>query len=343
LRPYDRVRMSSTGAQPIAYERTLADDGTVSLDGRGHISLAGRTLSEASVEIQRALGPQVGRVGIELLMPKTGSVSFRGAVKRSGSIGIRSPRTIGDILAIAEPTEAADKNGIIVISSMGKTYKVDSETEADFGVRPGDQILIPQLSVPNEILVLGAVKTPGSYPFRAQLTLEQAVELAGGLTGHAIITQIAVLRKNQPVTGAIWTEEGRKSKLQRGDVVRVASQENGRYVSVMGQVKTPGLVPFKPGMTVLEAIEAAGGAVVGAGLDEVEVRKVFAGQGRAKKFDLNLVKKGSPRDPKLEAADVIFVPVFVFKEPKKGNSGFRPVVPPRQPRAPRRADRRSRG
>ena len=120
--------------------------------------------------------------------------------------------------------------------------------------------------------------------------------------------------------------------LQRGDVVRVGSQENGRYVSIMGHVKTPGLVPFKPGMTLMEALEAAGGMIVGAGKDAVEVRKVFGGRGSSKKYDLNLLTKGSKNDPKLQAADVVFVPAFAFKETKQPASGFRPVVPPRRSR-----------
>ncbi len=328
LRPHDRVRVSSTGSFSISGEKFLGDDGSVWLDGRKPIFLAGRSLAEASTEIQRVLGPGVGRVGIELLGPKQGAVSFRGAVRQSGSIGMRSPRTISDVLSIAEPTDAADLGGVIVISALGKTFRVDAEADPQFALRPGDQILVPQLSVPNEVLVLGAVKTPGAVPFRSQLTLEQAVEAAGGITGHALTSEIAVLRKDQPLPGADWTEEGRKTKLQRGDVVRIVSRENARYVSVIGEVKATGLIPFRPGMTLMEAIEAAGGTKVGAGLDAVEVRKVFSGRGRMKRYDLNQIKKGSPADPKLEAADIVYIPPFVFKEPKPTNTGFRPVVPP---------------
>ncbi len=328
LRPLDQVRLSSTGTHAVACDRTLGIDGTITVFNRS-ISLAGRTLDESALEISRVLGPEVGRVGIEMLTPKTGSISFRGALKRTGSLAVRGPRPLSDILSLAEMTDAADRNGIIVISAIGKTYRVDSEQDPSFGLRPGDQVLVPQLSVPNQVLVLGAVKNPGSYPFKSLMTLEQAVNASGGLTGHALIAQISVLRNDEPLPGADWSEVGRKFVLKRGDVIRVGSQENGRYVSVIGHVQNAGLVPFRAGMTLMEAIEAAGGTTVGAGLDAVEIRKVFAGQGRTKKFDVNSVKKGSKADPKLVAADVIFVPAFIFKAPKPQSTGFRPVVPPR--------------
>ena len=329
LRPNDRVRLSSTGSFSIAGEKLLGDDGSIVLDGRAPIFLAGRSLTEAATEIQRVLGPGVGRVGIELIGPKQGAVSFRGAVRQSGAINLRSPRTLSDVLSIADPTDAADLNGIIVISALGKTYRVDSEADPQFALRPGDQVLVPQLTVSNEVLVLGAVKMPGAIPFQSQLTLERAIEAAGGITGHAVTSEIAVLRKDHPVPGANWSDEGRKTRLQRGDIVRVASREDARYVSVIGEAKTTGLIPFRPGMTLLEVIEAAGGAKVGAGLDAIEVRKVFGGKGRVKRYDINQIKKGSPADPKLEAADIVYIPPFVFKEPKPADSGFRPVVPPR--------------
>ena len=329
LRPFDRIRLSSTGQFPISSEKQLSDDGSITLRTGSPIYLAGRSLLEASDEIQRCIGPSAGKVGLELLGKKEGAVSFRGAVRKSGTIGLRSPRPLSDVLSIAEPTDAADLSGVIVISSLGKTFRVDTESDPNFSLRPGDQVLIPQLSTPNEVLVLGAVKTPGTVPFKSQMTLEAAVTAAGGLTGHAITNQISVLRKDQPVPGMDWSAEGKKTKLQRGDVIRVASLENGRYVGVLGEAKNIGLVPFRPGMTLLEAIEAAGGAKLGAGIDAVEIRKVFGGKGRLKRFDLNQIKKGSGNDPKLEAADIVYIPPFVFKAPRPADSGFRPVVPPR--------------
>jgi protein involved in polysaccharide export with SLBB domain len=331
LRPFDKVKLHSTGQVPISCERTLSPQGTITLGGLPDISLGGRSLVEAALEVERVVGPSSGKVGIELLAPTHGSVSFRGAVRVSGTMAIKSRRSLRDVLEVAQPTDSADLTGVIVVTALGESFKVDFQASPDLELRPGDQILVPQSSIPNVVLVLGAVKSPGSYPFHSNLTLDDAVGLAGGITGHALTGKISVLRKDVVVPGLDWTPDGRTSKLQRGDVVRVESQENGRYVSVIGHVKTPGLIPFKPKMTLMEAIEAAGGAVVGAGVDSVEVRKVFAGSGKPRKFNISTIRKGSANDPVLQAADVVFIPAFVFKEPKVGPK-FKPVVPPRSSR-----------
>jgi polysaccharide biosynthesis/export protein len=331
LRPFDRIRISSTGSAPWAGDLLLGSDGAIEIGKGVRINLGGRGLSDAALEIQRVGGPALGRVGIALLAPKSGFASIRGAVAQSGSVRVSSKTTLADLLYIAKPTEAADLADVIVVTALGNTIRVDADAKPTFSMRPGDQVLVPQLRVPNEVLVLGAVKTPGPYTFKAGLTLEGAVEIAGGLTGHAVIPQIVVLRNDQPVAGADWSAAGRAFRLARGDVVRVPSVENGSYISVLGHVKNPGLIPFRKGMTLLEIIEAAGGTTVGAGKNAVEIRKVFSGKGKTRKFNLNTMSKGSANDPKLEAADVVFVPAFAFPEPKS-SSGFRPVVPPRSRR-----------
>ena len=329
LRPGDRVSIQSTGRVPYRTVTDLDHQGCLRLPNGLRLTLAGLSLSDAADELSKRLGPSAGSIGIELKSPKIGVLTFRGAVLRSGSIRIVSNRPLSDIVFIASPTDSANLGEVVVIGANGQTLRVDFESDPKFQVRPGDQVLFIQLSVPNEVLVLGAVKNPGSVPFKSGMTLEAAVVAAGGLTGHAVPGLLSVERDGSPVPGAGWTEQGRSTVLKRGDVVKAESSGNVRYVSVIGYVKNPGLVPFRTGMTLLEAIELAGGTTVGAGKDAVEIRKVFGGRGSRRKFDINAFKKGSASDPKLVAADVVVIPAFVFKG-KSESSGIRPVVPPRR-------------
>jgi len=328
LRPYDRIRITSTGVAALSLDRTLAADGAVRLPGLRPLFLAGRTAREAATLIEREGGGRVGRVGLSLLQPTQSSASFRGVVKQSGSISLRIPKTLRDVVELAEPTDGADMEAVFIQTALGEAMTVNYEATPDFPIRPGDEIVFEFAKVANEILVLGAVKEPGSKPYRHGETLEEAVAAAGGPTGHAVAENIRVLRGGKPLEGANWTEAGRKTILKRGDLVQVPAADNARYVSVIGYVKNQGLVPFKTGMTLMEAIAAAGGTTVGAGLVDVEIRKVFGSQGKAKKYDISSIKKGSPNDPKLAAADIVFVPAFVFKAPVKPR-GPHQVVPPR--------------
>ncbi len=329
LRPGDRLAIHTTGKLAFRTDTILDSEGRLTLPSGARVSLAGFSLPDAAKRLSGELGPQVGSVGISLKTPQQGTVTFRGSVERSGSVRLKSPMAMKDLIFLAKPTDAADPASVLIVTADGDTLRIDSEANPEFQLRPGDQVIFLQLDVSNEVLVLGAVKNPGSVPFRSGLTLEGAVEAAGGITGHAVVSKIAVIRKDEIVPGADWTETGRKTLLKRGDQVKIEHAENGRYVTVTGNVKNPGLVPFKPGMTLLEAIEAAGGTTVGAGKDAIEIRKVFGGQGKTRKVDINSIKKGSPADPKLMPADVILVPSFEFKS-KTSAPTRRPVVPPRR-------------
>ncbi|MBN9500820.1 MAG: hypothetical protein BGO01_14690 [Armatimonadetes bacterium 55-13] len=311
-------------------DKTLGADGAVKLTGIQTVFLAGRTLAEAAIELKRVGGVKLGSVGISRLTPESTPIMFRGAVRHSGSVSARTPKTLQQVLEIAQPEDGADLNAVVIYTAQRDRLVIDSEAEGTrFPLRAGDEVVIEFRKVADEVLVLGAVREPGSKPYIKGESMEQAVARAGGLTGHAVTEKIRVLRSGVPIDGADWTDIGRRTVLRRGDVIQVPTAENATYVSVVGFVKKPGLVPFKPGMTLLEAIAAAGGTTVGAGLDSIEVRKVFKGLGNTKRFDISMIKKGSDKDPKLVAADIVFVPAFVFKAPEDKKK-FHPVVPPRR-------------
>lgn len=83
-----------------------------------------------------------------------------------------------------------------------------------------------------QVSVLGEVKTPGKYelPGEKELTLMQAIAMAGGFTKHADITKTKVMRmengrkKNIIVNAKSITEKGEKDKdivLKAEDIVFV--------------------------------------------------------------------------------------------------------------------------
>ena len=80
------------------------------------------------------------------------------------------------------------------------------------------------------ITVSGQVKTPGSYPLKGELTVIEAISLAGGFTKIAARNNVKVMRtennkeKNIRVRVADISKKGNKAKdipLRRGDLVFV--------------------------------------------------------------------------------------------------------------------------
>ncbi len=90
--------------------------------------------------------------------------------------------------------------------------------------------------------------------------------------------------------------------VKAGDTVVVPPAGN---VMVGGWVDRPGEVPITPGMTVLGAITAAGGALYSSNVEVL--RSNPQGRRTAVPVDLAAVKSGRQPDPPVEAGDVVMV------------------------------------
>jgi len=85
----------------------------------------------------------------------------------------------------------------------------------------------------------------------------------------------------------------------------------GNVIYVMGEVDNPGVFEMRPGMTILQAIAAGGGAVRAGKLGSVLLlRRGESNKQRVYKFDLSreAIEGGQSQDKFLYAQDIVFVP-----------------------------------
>ena len=110
---------------------------------------------------------------------------------------------------------------IQVIDVSGAT-KAELESEISGRLSP-DYLKNPRVSVEmieyRPIYVMGEVRNPGSYPYSANMTVVNAIALAGGYTYRAAKKKILLIKANDP------KQEKRRSKEQEelapGDVIEV--------------------------------------------------------------------------------------------------------------------------
>jgi protein involved in polysaccharide export with SLBB domain len=120
---------------------------------------------------------------------------------------------------------------------------------------------------PAQVKVDGEVKRPGALDWMPNMTVQQAIDLAGGLTDRAL--QFWITRASD---GRMFRSMGElRSVLQPGDALQVTRRPfagAGPRVNVLGQVKTPGTYTLSAGSnTVVLAMTAAGGLTASAGSD----------------------------------------------------------------------------
>ena len=154
----------------------------------------------------------------------------------------------------------------------------------------------PQISVEvveyrsQSVFVTGEVRAPNKYSLPGNSTLMDVLTLAGSVTANAgNWVQITHARKGVEGLGPsasaeydmrinlrdIQTGKAQNIKMQDGDTIFVPKAER---VWVVGQVRNPQGVVYEEGMTVFEAIAAAGGITEKGSNSRIEIIRIENGQ-----------------------------------------------------------------
>jgi polysaccharide export outer membrane protein len=168
--------------------------------------------------------------------------------------------------------------------------------------------------------ITGAVKNPGKYDMDQSPTLMDLIGKAGGLAPEygqlAYVTRNsggreAVIKVNIP---ALLESGGNKGniRLENGDRVQIPLKtemdQAKTNIFIDGEVQNPGMYPYRPGLTALNACVMAGGFKEFAAPNRTTVRR---GGNKSKviiKINLEAVKKGDAADIPLKPGDFIYVP-----------------------------------
>ena len=170
----------------------------------------------------------------------------------------------------------------------------------------------------NRVFVLGRVSNPGAVSFQGPGTLLEALSLAGGLpvdTAKSFLRRCTIVRGKDLVMRIDLKELLEKgnmrlnARLQNGDVIFIP-QSDDQLAYVMGEVKSPGVVPLRSELSLLDAIMNAGGPTKTASLRDIFLIRRTQGNGVVERISFqNLVGKADyRRNYTLCDGDMIYVP-----------------------------------
>jgi protein involved in polysaccharide export with SLBB domain len=167
----------------------------------------------------------------------------------------------------------------------------------------------------------GPIKVPGVYELKNERTLNELLQLAGGLGDVAFKGRVQVYRVQGRHEMVLFdgnlekvTQGSRDLRLVDGDFVKVfpVPDQVEKKVVIAGAVKTPGEFGFHDNMHVKDLIEYAGGLLQQADRSEAEITRVSIGsQGPETTriyFKLFGALSGTPRDNLiLKPNDYLFI------------------------------------
>jgi len=209
---------------------------------------------------------------------------------------------------------------------------ITEQLAKDYFVNPEVNISIKEYhSI--QYFISGAVKSPGLYEMASQATLMELIAKAGGvLPGRGNIAYILRASAKQIADGDNAetllahkepTKVSLKSLLDEGDMRHNLSLNSGDVVYIPlskalnlaeskiyvdGEVKSPGVFDYQPGMTALSACIMAGGFAKFAAPNRARIIRTEGDEQIVIKIDLNDVKKGEIPDIELKPGDRIHIP-----------------------------------
>lgn len=218
-------------------------------------------------------------------------VSIDGAIKRPMFYEMKEGEPLQALIAYAGGFNGdANRNAVTIERKTGEGYTVHTVGEKDygsFGMQDGDSVSVGNVAkrYRNLVQVGGAVFYPGNYSLSADCnSIRTLVEKAGGLTEEAFINRAVLYRMNENRSrramsidlAGILQDTAPDVILENEDSLAIASDEEitrTRKYYIVGPLVKDGEFDYVSGMTLEDAIVAAGGLKENALLTNIEVSR----------------------------------------------------------------------
>lgn len=309
LGPGDQLVLILTGQVELAHTLEVTREGFVVIPQVGQLNVANLTLAQLEDLLYQRLPASYSGVRRGASAPTHFSVTVSrlraiqvyvtGDVLRPGSYRLSSAGTVLTALyAAGGPTENGTMREVVVrrgnriVTSLDVyDYLLRGDNSKDSRLENGDLIFVATHGP--RVRMSGQVLRPATYELRSGESLRDALDVAGGFRATAATRRIQIQRI---VPGDERTADGSDRILidvpgtgtssadfpalpmEAGDVVKVfpvAARVRGA-ISVSGNVWVPGIHALSTGMTLSDALRAAGGLKSDTYLGQVLVSRLKA-------------------------------------------------------------------
>ncbi|HEU5365121.1 MAG TPA: SLBB domain-containing protein [Hanamia sp.] len=258
-------------------------------------------------------------------------VTITGNVKREGKFEMLDNETFSDLLKYCGGfTDNAYRGRVTVVritDTEKKIIDLGANQFSSFKTNGSDKYIVGKLQdeFGNRIVITGSVLRPGPYQLTPDLTINSLIEKAGGLTRDAYTKRISVYRylpNKMPTMFSVDFDSASSSKenifLHKDDSVAVHSIfefQDSNYVSVEGNVRKPGIVPWRENISLRDVLLSVGGVSQFGDSATIEISRRIrnakvdkANHLESRIFNINLADKNDAhQDVLLQPYDLIIV------------------------------------
>ena len=210
--PQDLLAVSVRGVAELTRDVIVDQDGTFDFPYVGRINAGGKGVRAIEAEIKGRLSPRYllnPIVNVDVKAFRSQVVYVFGAVVRPGSVRIAGNATLmsvlaeagfstksGSVITITRWPKGTKASGPAANAPNAETIKVNRK-ELEFGsaqsiaLQDGDTISVPEAE---KYTVTGYVRSPGVFEIDGELSVLQALAIAGGVTEQGASNRIEIQR-----------------------------------------------------------------------------------------------------------------------------------------------------
>ncbi len=328
--PGDGLAIDLWGGVSQRLQRTVDREGRISLPEYGPILVSGKTLGEVQLTVQQLLRTQLRDISTDVSLSRlrTVRVYVVGEVGEPGAYDISSLSSpLNALVAAGGLTEHGSLRLIKHYRGKQLIEVVDAYDLLLRGVRldevkleNGDSLLVPPVGP--QITIEGMVRRPAIYELRGSTSLEEALELAGGVLPAAALKHVEVERlvahENRTMLSLDLSEKPDSDEaqarlksfyVQDGDRIHIfpIAPYNDQAIYLQGHVLRPGRYSFRKGMTVRDLITSYSDLLPEPAGNYAEIIRLNPPDNRpsVESFDLSAALSNAGNAPILEPLDTI--------------------------------------
>lgn len=223
--------------------------------------------------------------------PYDSLVKVAGKVKRPMFYEMKKDESVATLLKYAGgfAGDAYSKN-IRLIRRSGKEHQIYNIDEFDFNtfkVVDGDSVFVDSVLTryANMVEVRGAVYRPGMFQMGGNVnTIKELIQKADGIRGDAFLNRAVLHRRKEDLTLEVLSIDVKglldgtvpDIALHKDDILFIPSihdMQEGKTVSISGEVAKPGTFPYGENMTLEDLVLQAGGLKEAASTVRIDVSR----------------------------------------------------------------------
>lgn len=265
-----------------------------------------------------------------MIPPYAEHVTINGNVKRPMIYDMKPGETISDLLKYAAGFSDNANDQLVRVTRVNgertETFNVLASQFAGFVLKDGDVVTAtPNIDRNKNIVTIrGAVWHPGSYAISNDVsTVKQLIDFAGGLRDEAFMDRGYIVRLDEKRdTIALYFNVSDVMSgvtdipLFNEDHIRIFSNTDMSVrtnIETRGYLNNPSVLPFRPGITLGDAILLSGGLSIGASRTNIDVarRNILDNSERSDTisiiYNFNIIEDPSALNFELKPYDIISV------------------------------------